>query len=102
MTTGSHGKWNDCVTIDTSTVENVSPDGLNCSGDICALKCADGFTPKAPKKAKCIQEDSEWSWNKNLGTCVTCKDITGIEDENVQVSCKINASKFCGNTAILS
>ena len=36
----------------------------------------------------------QWSWNKDLGTCVTCKDITGIEDKRVQVTCKLNASKF--------
>ena len=94
MATKVQGNWKDCATIDTSAIENVSPDGLNCSGDICALKCAAGYAPKAPKKAKCLQEGSEWNWNKDLGTCVTCKDITGIADERLEVNCKINASKF--------
>ena len=93
MAKSARGKWKDCVTINTSAIENVSSDGLDCSGDICALQCADGFTPRAPKKVKCIQEGLEWSWNKNLGTCVTCKDITGIEDEKLDVACKINSSE---------
>ena len=93
MATSAHGKWKDCVTIETNAIENVSPDGLDCSGDICALRCADGFTPKAPKKVTCIKEDSTWSWNKDLGTCVTCKDITGIEDEKLEVACKLNSSE---------
>ena len=93
MATSAHGKWKDCDTIDTNAIENVSPDGLDCSGDTCALRCADGFAPKAPKKVKCIQEGSAWSWNKDLGTCVTCKDITGIEDEKLDVACKINSSE---------
>ena len=94
MATSAQGNWKDCTTIDTSAIENVSPDGLSCSGDICALKCAAGYTPKAPKKAKCLQEGTEWNWNKDLGTCVSCKDITGIEDEKLAVDCKVNASEF--------
>ena len=93
MATSAHGKWKDCVTIDTNAIVNLSPDGLDCSGDTCVLQCADGFTPKAPKKAKCIRDGSEWSWNKDLGKCVTCKDITGIEDEKLDVACKVNSSE---------
>ena len=85
-------KWKDCPTIDTTQIANVSPDGLNCSGDTCALRCADGYYPSNPKKTKCIEED-EWTWNKDLGSCVTCKDITGINDDKVEVNCKVNASK---------
>ena len=86
-------KWKDCPTIDTTQIANVSSDGLNCSGDTCALKCADGYSPSNPKKTKCIEEDDGWTWNKSLGSCVTCKDVTGIEDDKVGVNCKVNSSK---------
>ena len=90
----AQASWENCPSVDTSEWPNLHPDGLDCSGSICALRCADGFQPTAPLKAKCQQVDGEWEWNKSsLGKCVGCKD-TIPSDPFVARACKLNASKY--------
>ena len=90
----SANNYEKCNQLDTASIANISPTGLKCSDATCTLKCEDGYSAMSPNKMKCIKEDGEWFWNKEeFGGCATCKDISGIEDENMQVDCKVNAGK---------
>ena len=94
----AQASWENCPFVDTSDTSvwaNIHPDGLACSGSICALRCADGYQSTAPLKAKCQQADGEWEWNKSaLGKCVSCKEPV-TNDPFVNLSCKINGRKLC-------
>ena len=84
-----------CDQLDTANIANISANGLKCVDATCTLKCDDGYSAMSPNKMKCINEDGTWFWNKEkFGGCATCKDISGIEDENMTVECKINSSKL--------
>ena len=84
-----------CDQLDTANIANISANGLKCGDATCTLKCDNGYSAMSPNKMKCINEDGTWFWNKEkFGGCATCKDISGIEDENMTVECKINSSKL--------
>ena len=75
----------------------IHPNGLNCSRGTCTLRCGEGAMIAGLRKTHCKRDKrtKEWSWNRTLGTCITCDELNPVSnDQNMTSNCQLRTSKY--------
>jgi len=58
-----------------------------CSGNECWLVCNRGHVPQKSRRAKCVQKEDGFGWDRKLNKCITCDGDLAAETSkgNIQV-----------------